>query len=126
MRRSALLLVTALTALGACSEPTSPEIPGRYEILPPASYAEWWTRVEACSGKRGAISRVRWYTVSSFPDRPDLLGQWNSNHEITLRDDVRDLEPVVSHEILHELLDGDRDHLELAWTTCGLPRGNGG
>ncbi len=111
--------------LAACSEPTSPEVPGRVEFAPPDVYADWWEQIERCAGEEGDYDRVRWFRVDRFQDRPTLLGQWNSNHEITIRADLLDAFPIVAHEMLHDLLDGDRRHMDLAWLNCALPIGSG-
>jgi hypothetical protein len=53
-----------------------------------------------------------------FPGQPGVLGQWNERHEITIRRDFRFDKGVVMHEIVHELLDGDGSHADVAWTAC--------
>jgi hypothetical protein len=95
----------------------------RWAIQPPAAYQQFWGEVELCSGLEGSFERVDWFLTEYFPDGSDILGQWNSRHEITIRYAWRFQPYVVKHEILHELLGGDSLHQEEAWTLCSLPVG---
>ena len=126
MLRSRLSLAAILLVAAACSEPTSPEVEGRFAFIPPDTYEAWWDQVERCANREGDFSRIRWYRIPAFRDRPTLLGQWNSLHEITIRSDLVDAWPVVAHEMLHDLLDGDEKHGDLAWLNCAIPIGTGG
>ena len=126
MHRFRLPIAAIVLILAACSEPTSPEVEGRYAYLPPETYESWWEDVQRCSGRSADLSRIEWFRIPWFRNRPNLLGQWNSRHEITIRGDLVDNRDVVAHEMLHDLLDGDEKHGDLAWLTGGIPVGAGG
>lgn len=119
-RMSALAL--ALVAAGACSDTVAVDR-GRVEIDPPTVYRTWWESVEECSAIGGDFDGVRWFAVYGFGDGAGILGQWNELREITVRSDVW-LDPeVVRHEVLHDLLRGDRLHQRAEWATCGIETG---
>jgi hypothetical protein len=90
---------------------------------PPPLYRSLWAEVEACSGLTAPFEAVDWYLTPSFPEDRGILGQWNDRGEIVLRWDTRFSRVVVKHEILHELLGGDRAHRSPAWRACDLPTG---
>ncbi|MBT8335217.1 MAG: hypothetical protein KJO11_01345 [Gemmatimonadetes bacterium] len=117
----AAVLLTAPAWFG-CSDATGPDL-GRVPIEPPALYRSYWTAVEACSGLTGVFEEIRWFVVHEFGDGSGILGQWNERREITVRSDVWLDGDVVRHEILHDLLRGDRDHDRREWVFCGLDRG---
>lgn len=129
-RRSLPVAVLALAVLtlgpSGCEEgPTELESLRSEMQTVPFLYKKRWKDIERCSGLEGDLDRVRWFSTPFFPGEPDILGQRNSRHEITIRTDhLFDL-GVVGHEILHELLDGDRHHRNAAWEICNLPIGVG-
>lgn len=88
---------------------------------PPPVYDTLWYDVETCSGRSGDPRRVRWFLADSFPGRPLRLAQWTPDRRITLRSDLDVALPIVAHEMLHDLLDGDPDHDDGAWLECALP-----
>lgn len=114
-----------LPALAACTDAGPPldaaPALSRTPFDPPPVYDTLWARVEACSGRTGDPARVRWFLADSFPGRPRRLAQWDTGHVITLRRDLDIALPIVSHEILHDLLQGDREHQDPAWLECALP-----
>lgn len=109
------------TDAGVPPSETAPPPPDREPFTPPPGYAELWQEVQRCSGLAADAARLRWYRVPSFPDRPLRLAQWEPGHTITLRDDIVIALPIVAHEMLHDLLGGDRQHEDPAWRTCALP-----
>lgn len=115
-----LALLTAATA--SCSDATA-VTQGRVEIEPPAAYRTWWSEVEECSGLGGDFAGVRWFATFAFVDGEGILGQWNEHREITVRSDVWLDREVIRHEVLHDLLRGDRRHRRSEWTTCGIETG---
>lgn len=121
--RTLALLLLALTS-AACSDLTGVE-ELRSEFTPPTTYRALWTALEACSGREADFERVRWYWIRSFPAEAPILGQWNGRHEITLSSLVLGNRAVVAHEMLHDLLGGDRRHRDPAWDACEVPRGGG-
>ncbi len=90
-------------------------------FTPPASYARLWDEVQACSGRTGEMDRVTWHRVAGFAGRPRRLAQWEPGRTITIRDDIVVALPIVAHEMLHDLLDGDAEHQDPAWRECALP-----
>lgn len=125
MRRRALATLL-LPFLSACGDEIAPDL-GRVEIEPPSIYRSLWDGVEDCSGLVGDFGRVRWFVVYEFGAGATIFGQWNERREITLRSDVWLDDAVVRHEILHDLLGGDGEHVRDEWDTCdidtGLPEG---
>lgn len=115
--------VALLAFAGACDDATGPDNPGRVEIEPPSLFRTLWTEVETCSGLTAPFVRVRWFAVYAFRAGPGVLGQWNERREITLRSDVWLDREVIRHEILHDLLSGDRDHRRPEWGACGIDTG---
>lgn len=82
-------------------------------------YATFWRQMEECSSLRGGgVASIRWFVTDAFPGQPDVLGQWNARHEITLRRDALYAPGVVMHEIIHELVGGDGGHRDPAWEAC--------
>ena len=119
---TSLLTVTLLAGLsGACAEPSGPSGLESTPFEPPPGYRILWAEVEGCSGRAGDPVRVLWMKADSFPGRPLRLAQWEPEHVITLRADMEVALPVLSHEILHDLLGGDGAHEDPAWLECALP-----
>ena len=118
--RGLLIVLTAAAAAG-CSDAAGPDL-GRVPIEPPALYRTYWSTVEACSSLTGTFEAVRWFVVHEFGDGAGILGQWNERREVTVRSDVWLDSEVVRHEILHDLLGGDRNHVRREWALCGLDR----
>ena len=122
-RIASLGLFATLVTLGpgACGDPPASTGPTATPFEPPPVYRTLWADVEACSGRVGDPDRVRWQRTDSFPGQPLRLAQWEPGHVITLRSDMDVALPIVAHEILHDLLGGDGEHLDPAWLECALP-----
>lgn len=111
MKRLALLL----TLMG-CHDPIRLQ-DGFVQLSPPDSlvdrsalYREWWTAVEECSGIVASFDRVRWFWHPSedYPIALDgqpigALTKWRT-HRIFLGRHAAADSRIVSHEILHDLL----------------------
>lgn len=121
-------LVAALCALVAsCSQGNplatvgAPHIP--FEA--PEVYLAWWDEVEACSHRSGDFARVDWRLVDAGPDgtflygRRTAAGAWESPHSIFISDGHVWTEPLVKHEMLHDLLQS-ANHFDQAFFVCGL------
>ena len=83
--------------------------------------------MEACSSRSGDFDLVRWYEAATIqigdPTRNPLeivLGIWESPHDITFVNIWKEDAFVVRHEMLHELLRGDVDHKDEAWSACSF------
>lgn len=113
--------VVLLLAVTGCGDAGDGETLAGAPFEPPPAYSTLWRQVEACSGRAADPARVRWHRVDSFPGRPLRLGQWEAGHVITLRTDMQGALPIVAHEILHDLLEGDAEHADPAWLDCALP-----
>jgi hypothetical protein len=117
-RRAALVL--ALLA-SACMSVTGP-MPDGIPFTPPATYRLLWAAVEACSGRRGDISRIQWHESPDGALGPRMMGEWLPDHDVYLVHFVvtHQLQTSVKHEMLHDLLGGDAQHLSPIWARCGL------
>lgn len=100
----------------ACSDPLVMQ-PGFVQLSPPdtlvdrsALYREWWAAVERCSGRTASFERVRWFwhPTEDYPMTLDgqpvgALSKWRT-HRIFLGRHAAADSRIVSHEILHDLL----------------------
>ena len=117
-------LATVSVAL-ACIDPFAPP-EGTYRYDPPANYAAAWRSVEACSGLRGDLGRVRWHAVpEAFPCPPGrCAGAWEPPHNAYIAEPwVYDSVGgyfTVRHEMLHDLV-GTLSHPPV-FERCGLVR----
>ena len=107
--------------LAACDSPGLVELDGvePYEPLP--EYVEFWAATEACAGVTGDLGRIEWFRATSIISGQRILrGLWQPPHRITIWAGLEDDAPTVRHEMLHDLLNGDPDHRQAAWSDCGL------
>ncbi|MEQ9569466.1 MAG: hypothetical protein RLN75_04695, partial [Longimicrobiales bacterium] len=96
-------------------------IDNRRPFTPPASYVELHRAVQACSGRTGSFERIRWYLASSIlADGRAARARWSPPHDIVIVAGYETDDRTVSHEVLHDLLDGDPDHRAPAWDACDL------
>jgi hypothetical protein len=108
------LAVLMLTACGPDGFEPGSDL-GALRFDPPPSYREMWTLAEACSGRRGAFERIRWWVVPGVetfeysPEKPYADGLWSSDGDLTLAGGALSHPMVVRHEMLHALGFGD-DH----------------
>ena len=128
--RWAVVALMALVACGPALKPaTMPEpvqqggpssvesllqaemVPSRFE--PPGWYTIWWATIERCAGKSGDFDRIKWISVPkafiTFTDGKEvghLLGAiaLPEYHTIVVGIGFTDVEQVIKHEMLHELL----------------------
>ncbi len=114
-----LLVILCVSVISGCGSPTDPVI-GAIEIEPPPVYEIYWSSIESCSGQTADFNRVRWFVRYQLPDDRDVVGQRTNRNEIVLRSDLWLDQLVVSHEILHQILDGDGDHDSEHWAKCGV------
>ncbi len=114
-----MMLVAILVA--ACADPFTTIVKNRQAFDPPATYDVWWTSVETCSGRTGDMRRIAWYLASGVEgDGMVARGRWSPPHDIILVRGYEDDPAVVRHEMLHDLLDGDRLHERAEWAACGV------
>ena len=119
VRTAVVTLTAALVA--SCGDSFVTEVIGRRPFDPPTVYAEWWSATEGCAGKEGRLERIAWYLAASLSgDGRSARGRWSPPHEIILVAGYEEDELVVRHEMLHDLLEGDRLHRADAWRRCGL------
>lgn len=118
----ALYLVLAASLSTACIfDGFAFQITDKRAIAPLEEYAAWWSVTEACSGESGDFGRVRWYTAVAINyDGGFARGVWLPPHDVVVLSGYEAHEPTVRHEMLHDLLDGDSDHADSAWTRCEL------
>jgi len=75
----------------------------------PPPYQLWWSMAEACSGRTGSLSDVKWYAVpgtETISDGHDeVSGYWSSSdNRIVLVESGKFNGTLVRHEMLHALL----------------------
>jgi hypothetical protein len=100
MKRAVLLLSLCL----ACSNSTGPVIDGR-RLAVLDQYSQWWRELEGCSGLRGNLSAVAFYSVESIPGQ--AIGRYQlkgGKQTIELVFLFLNDEPIVKHEMMHALL----------------------
>jgi len=120
-------------ALAACSgeTPLNLQYENRRLFEPPAElYSRWWSEVASCLGRGRDFEGIRWFLADEIRilhgDPSGVMpvgvshprGQWNSDREITIAEGYQENHRVVKHEMLHDLLEGDRDHVDPAWGLC--------
>jgi len=125
-------LLILLPALGSCSALDSGSgFEDRRAFDPPLElYTTWWTELEACAARTADFGRIDWFLAGAISDPTEpnidprgIRGQWRSNHEITILADHQGDFRVVKHEMLHDLLDGDREHASKFWGLCDAHEG---
>jgi hypothetical protein len=107
-------------------EPTAPP-DGAVLMTPPAEYATWFARTEACSQLKGNESAIEWYVVpgvatfeTSIGEKVGLWEQVGNVSRITIAGDYVENEMVVRHEMLHDLLERTGHPPEYFVTRCHL------
>ena len=100
-----LALIFFLTACYVFDPPSD-----AYHITRPAEYDAWWVEVEKCSGITGDINRVNYNLVPPNDPRGFLRkgqyidGLWLPTHMIYIGEFYQDSKLLVTHEMLHDLL----------------------
>lgn len=116
--------------LAGCVEPFAPPA-GTYRFEAPLGYRALWDSVEACSGLRGDLGRVRWYAVPGqtfFVGETVTYGAWHTPHNVYVSEwakaDSLSNYLTVRHEMLHDLLGGgaEGEAHPPVFVTCGLMR----
>jgi hypothetical protein len=103
--------VLALVAGISCGHLTDPPLPANAQVLvPPPVYAKWWGMVESCSGLRGSLENIQWYSTASLLRDPNdndeaIAGYWSlASNRIVLYENDTIAGGIVRHEMLHALL----------------------
>ena len=97
--------VLALLAGISCGRLVDPPLPADAALfVPPPVYARWWAMVEECSGLRGSLDKIQWYSAPEELSNPDNSGDrveayWSraSNRIVLSRNRTID-GAVVRHE----------------------------
>ena len=119
----ALLLTVPL--LVGCERPAAPVLAdGAQRLEPPPAYQLWWEMTQECSGRRGLFSRLRWYYVPGartlLVNDQQVKGYWTSAGNTIVLAEAAVLDgPLVRHEMLHSLQDGDGHPREFFLRRCG-------
>lgn len=103
--------ILALVAGISCGRLVDPPLPADAELfVPPPVYTRWWAMVEECSGVRGSLDKIQWYSAPEQLSNPDnsgdrVEGYWSraSNRIVLSRNRTID-GAVVRHEMLHALV----------------------
>lgn len=91
-------------------------------IQVPIQYATWWRMTEGCSGVRGDLSTVKWYTMSEplIVDGQSYAAYWwRDDNRIVLSLDQAFNGRTVRHEMLHALMQSGAHPTEYFVTRCG-------
>ena len=122
-----LALLGTLAACEAALGPAEPLPESAQLLTAPEQYREWWTKTEACSGRIGDFSQVRWYVIPDAhtfqTDAGEKVGLWShssSGVRIIIAGNYASNELVVRHEMLHALLDREGHPTEYFQNRCGL------
>ena len=115
------LLPAVSLLLGGClARPFEPAGARPFATTPPM-YTDWWGQMETCAQVTAPIDRVEWYAVPgnhfATPDGP-RWGWWAPPHTIYITEAHLTDEPLVEHEMLHDLLQTGA-HPAL-FQTCGV------
>lgn len=92
-----------LLALTGCGFDPDGDVP----LEPPPVYREWFAKTEACSGRTGDFSRLRWSVIEGYSftcASGQCAGHWRTDHQIFLASEWVMDEMVVRHEMLHDIL----------------------
>jgi hypothetical protein len=115
----AILIVAAV----ACSDSVlGPEIPA--DAAPfeaPVIYDAWWIELFDELETERDVARVRWFEVAGGPwysERYDAVvgGIWVSDGRIYIAEGYTTVKSLVKHEMIHEILQGDRGHAHPIFT----------
>jgi len=121
---AALPALLAMPLVIGCETPAAPFlVEGAERFDPPPAYQLWWDLTQQCSARRGSFAGVRWYVV---PGASTLLvngqrveGYWTSGNAIVLAEAATFSGPLVRHEMLHALQEGDGHPREFFLSRCG-------
>lgn len=127
-RRILSLLLIPLAASCGGEITASVEVASLTRISPRPGWDTIYAEVEACTGVEGDFDRVGWFSARSIagPDGHLSGGAWlvarEMPHGIALLDDLLEgeagsLEPVLRHEMIHEVLQLG-DHGAGVWCRC--------
>ena len=126
--RGPLPLLAIWLGVASCATLEPGPLPdGAVPMTPAPTYAEWFTRTEACAGLSGDFEEIEWYVVpdvSTFEtEMGDKVGLWEQTggvNRITIAGAYTEHEMVVRHEMLHELLGREGHPQEYFVTRCHL------
>lgn len=126
LARSCLALLAAASLMTSCVIPTDAGFPSdARQFAPPAQFHVWWRVTEACSGRTGDYSAVRWYVVpngslvvdSTHYDGYTWLG---SSPKIVIEQASLDRAgDLIRHEMLHILSASGRHLRQYYVEKCG-------
>ncbi len=117
--RPAITIVLILAGCGSLG--FEAEIKDKEPFPPPDVFAIWWRATEACSGQTSSLNAITWYLASGISgDGAVARGRWSAPHEIVIVKGYEADPKTVRHEMLHDLLGGDRSHSAAAWVECSL------
>jgi hypothetical protein len=115
------VICLASVATGCGSSGFEAKITNKEPFTPPAVYASWWTATESCSDRTGRLNAITWYLAGGISgDGAVARGRWSEPHEIVIVKGYEADPKTVRHEMLHDLLGGDRSHSAAAWAECNL------
>lgn len=116
------LVVSGVFGLAACNDFVAVTPFDIVPMQPRAEYRQWYDDVEDCASATGEFERIDWFSTREIlhprTGKP-VAGLQRDPHTIIIADQWVNYRQVVSHEMLHDLID-DHDHRDARWDTCGL------
>ena len=85
----------------------------RFPAFP--EYEVWWEELQACSGRRGDLSKIRFFLAVAplsasgrqfvcGRNGQECAGEWVAPHDVYLAPGFVTSERIVKHEMLHDLI----------------------
>jgi hypothetical protein len=73
-----------------------------------ADWRRWYTAMEACVGRPGNFDLIQWWDTDSVGHSGNVIAvaEWRPPHTIIVVDRFRDDSLVITHEEIHDLLQG--------------------
>jgi hypothetical protein len=100
-----VIKIAAIAAMVFATCAFAPE--GAVPFAPPMSYRAQWDSAQACSGKTGDFDRLKFYVIPGmdFPcPTGRCIGEWSPPHHISIAENWQNINWVVRHEMLHDLV----------------------
>ena len=116
------VILLLLLAISGCDSLTGPDTPaGAIPFDPPPPYAAYWDRVETDSGRSRDFGGIRWVEVPGGPwsvEGDQVRAMWvQRGRRIYIASEHLGDAPLIMHEMLHDVLNGDPEHTNPLFAT---------